>query len=136
MLIKDVMTKEVLTVKRDLPFTEACELFFKNKIHHLPVVDKNHKLVGMFTSNDALKGFVDNVFNSPMGQAMTIESNITVGDLMSDKLIWLNAYDDITQAVLLFKEFGIHAIAVMEKDEIIGILTSNDVMNTYQTVGV
>ena len=55
MLIKNTMTKDVVTVAPDMSITEAKNVMLKNKISKLPVVDKSGSLVGIITKNDLLK---------------------------------------------------------------------------------
>ena len=52
MLVKDVMTKNPISVKPDMSVLEAKEIMNKNKINKLPVLDKNGSLVGIITRND------------------------------------------------------------------------------------
>jgi CBS domain-containing protein len=58
MEVADVMTKELTSVLPDAPATEAVELLLKMQISGLPVIDENHKLVGMFTEKEVLAGIL------------------------------------------------------------------------------
>ena len=55
MLIKDVMTKNPITVEPKATILEATELMKKNNIKKLPVLDKSGALVGIITENDLQK---------------------------------------------------------------------------------
>lgn len=50
--VEKVMTRELITILPTAPVTEAAELMLKNKIHCLPVVDLDGKLVGIITESD------------------------------------------------------------------------------------
>lgn len=50
--VEKVMTRELITILPTAPITEAAELMLKNKIHCLPVVDRQKKLVGIITESD------------------------------------------------------------------------------------
>ena len=52
------MTKDVLTVKPDTSIWDAARLLLDHKIGGLPVIEDG-KLVGMVTSSDLLRAFVD-----------------------------------------------------------------------------
>jgi len=56
--LSKVMTKHVITVKEDATFEAARRLIVSNKIRHLPVVDKQGTLVGVF----AVRSFLDKIF--------------------------------------------------------------------------
>ncbi|MHA1323175.1 MAG: IMP dehydrogenase [Candidatus Helarchaeota archaeon] len=57
LLIKDIMTKEVITAPKDISQQEAQKLLHKHRIEKLPVVDESNKLIGLITMKDLiLKG--------------------------------------------------------------------------------
>ena len=50
--IKEIMTSEVISVSPNDNMTVVDEIFKKNNIHHIPVVDNNGKIVGLISSTD------------------------------------------------------------------------------------
>lgn len=55
--IKDVMTKDVISVKKETPIYEAMELMRKNDITGMPVIKDDMTLVGVITEKDVLRLF-------------------------------------------------------------------------------
>ncbi|MHA1650355.1 MAG: IMP dehydrogenase [Candidatus Helarchaeota archaeon] len=56
LLVKDIMTRDVITANKDISIDEAKKLLHKHRIEKLPVVD-NGKLIGLITIKDLiLKG--------------------------------------------------------------------------------
>ncbi len=55
MPVKDVMTKEVVTVDPEMPVNEAVVKMMDNRINRLPVLEKG-ALVGIVTRGDIIKG--------------------------------------------------------------------------------
>jgi len=53
--VKDVMTKEVVTVEPDIPLNDAIVKMVQRGISRLPVVEKN-ALVGIVTRGDVIRG--------------------------------------------------------------------------------
>ncbi len=53
--IKEVMTKKVVTVSEFTTFEKAADILQENKIEKLPVIDKDHKLIGLITYRDIIK---------------------------------------------------------------------------------
>ena len=51
---KDIMTEEVISVKKDTLIFEAVELLAKNSITGIPVVEDDMTLVGILTEKDVL----------------------------------------------------------------------------------
>ncbi len=58
LLVKDVMTKKVLTVTEDTPIEEAAYIMAENKIGGLPVM-RDKELVGLITETDLFKIFLE-----------------------------------------------------------------------------
>lgn len=54
-LVRDAMIKIVATVSPDASLKNAIEVMMQNKYGCLPVIDKDHKLVGMVSEADLLK---------------------------------------------------------------------------------
>ena len=134
MKIKNLMSDNVLTIREDTPFTEACRMFFQFKIHHLPVVNRVEELIGIVSSNDALKAYNEKIFNRILTYEESVNDIIKIGDIMSHEIYFLNVDDDVSKAILLFKEFNIHSTPVQEARKLVGILTTTDVINAIETV--
>ncbi|MCA9923262.1 MAG: CBS domain-containing protein [Anaerolineales bacterium] len=58
LLVKDVMTKDVLTVAEDTPIEEAAYIMAENKIGGLPVM-RGEEIVGLITETDLFKIFLE-----------------------------------------------------------------------------
>ena len=56
--LKEVMTRNVVTIGEDASFEEARRLVVERGIRHLPIVDQEGRLVGLF----AVRGFLDEIF--------------------------------------------------------------------------
>ena len=57
-LIGDIMTKKVVTISKDAQISDAAELMDSHHIKRLPVVDENHKLIGIVTRGDIIGAMV------------------------------------------------------------------------------
>ena len=57
--IKEVMTKEVVTVTPETTIEEAAKLIHDRKIGGLPVVEQGNELVGILTETDILEAFLE-----------------------------------------------------------------------------
>jgi CBS domain-containing protein len=53
-LCKDIMTSPLIVVNSDMYLYECATLMKQHRIHHLPVVNENHELVGMVSASDFL----------------------------------------------------------------------------------
>lgn len=55
MQVKDVMTRNVISVEASEPILKAARLMLQNRISGLPVIDATGKLVGIVTEGDFLR---------------------------------------------------------------------------------
>ncbi|MBT9140199.1 MAG: Hypoxic response protein 1 [Dehalococcoidia bacterium] len=54
MLAREVMTRDVVTVTLTASVTEVARLLVEHKVSGLPVVDEEHRVVGMITEGDLI----------------------------------------------------------------------------------
>lgn len=52
---QDLMSSPVITIRDDADLSEAAQIFVEHRIRHLPVVDREDRLVGMLSRSDLLK---------------------------------------------------------------------------------
>ena len=69
--IKDVMTKDVLTVQETTPIEEAARIMADNKIGGLPVM-RDHEIIGMITETDLFKIFLELMGARESGVRVTV----------------------------------------------------------------
>ncbi|CAH2214999.1 CBS domain-containing protein [Tepidibacter aestuarii] len=55
MTAKDIMTTDVVVVKQDSTIKEIAEIFLKNRIGGVPVVDEENKIVGIISETDIIQ---------------------------------------------------------------------------------
>lgn len=70
---KDIMTKKVISVKKEMPIYKVVELLIKHGITGIPVVEDDMTLAGILTEKDVLKLFYDkgNAENETVRHFMT-----------------------------------------------------------------
>ncbi len=121
--IHSIMTKNVLTLSPDDNLADAREIMIKNKIHHLPVVNKTGKLVGIITSWDMVKREIgpDEL------------KKIRVEDAMTKNMATLEADQHLGAVAELLLEHLFHAVPIVnEVGNLIGIVTTTDIIRyTY-----
>ena len=57
MIVRQVMTKDPMTISSDLSLIDAAQMMLENKISALPVIE-NDQLVGIITESDIFRAFV------------------------------------------------------------------------------
>lgn len=128
--IKTIMSSDLITVNPADKLTLVKEIFDEHNIHHIPVV-RFKELVGIISKTDFLhflRGFSpndeDRFVNYARLRAYTAEEIMTKG------LAKLDPDDRINVALEIFLVNRFHAIPVVKNDELVGILTTYDVIKT------
>jgi acetoin utilization protein AcuB len=126
--IKTIMTSELITVNPGDKLTAVKEIFEQHNIHHVPVV-RFRELVGIISKTDFmyfLRGFSrneeDRFVNYARLRAYTAE------DIMTTGLAKLGPDDRINVALEMFMVNRFHAIPVIDNQELVGIVTTFDII--------
>ena len=69
MLVRDLMERDVLTLRGDLSIGDACDLFQQARVQGAPVVDEKGRLLGFVSQEDLLYGSMG--APSPPARAIT-----------------------------------------------------------------
>lgn len=120
--VKKVMTTKLITVSEEDTLETITNIFEMHAIHHIPVV-RFKEIVGMITKTDYLsylKGvqLLDDVSYR----------EIKAHEVMTTKLAKIEPLDRIQLAIELFTLNRFHALPVVEKDELVGIVTPHDIL--------
>lgn len=131
MLVKNVMTKNPVTISPECSVTEARALMNKNNIGKLPVVDKNFKLVGMVTKNDLAKSAPSQATTLDMYEISYLLSKLTVEKIMVRDVVTVPDTEVVENAAKVMLEKGIGCVPVISGDLVVGILTESDLFSLF-----
>jgi len=126
--VKTIMTTNLITVNPKDKLTAVREIFDENKIHHIPVV-RFKEIVGMISKTDFLyflRGFQRNEEDRFVNEARLRVYNAE--DIMTTGLAKVTPDDRINVVLDVFLENRFHAIPVVDKGDLVGILTTFDVI--------
>ena len=113
---KDFMTKEVVKIDATKSALDAVKLMAEREVGSLVVMDGN-KPVGIITDRDVMVQVV----------AKGLEpSRVKVSEFMSKPLVTVGLDTPMIEIAKLMKEHGIRRVPVVERGEIVGIVTSTD----------
>ncbi|HLF64982.1 MAG TPA: CBS domain-containing protein [Saprospiraceae bacterium] len=115
--LSSIMTTKLLTAGPNDSLNVVRQILLKHRIHHVPVVE-DKKLVGLVTTYDLFK----------LSFHPDETDNIKVREIMTRKLATLEPHDKIGSAAEIFLEHLFHAVPIVKNGELVGIVTSFDVM--------
>ena len=125
MLVRGVMTKNVITVSPDTPVVEALKIMKEHKFRRLPVVNKAGKLVGLVTET-RLEQVKPRAAAPIIWQISYVLHHTTVGDVMRKKVVTVKPTDTVEMTVAKAQAARVGTAIVVEKNKIVGICTTND----------
>lgn len=117
MLVKEVMTKHVITINVDASVLDACNLYKKTKVGCL-VITKGETCVGIVTERDLIERTICQ-FRDP--------EKTKVYEIMSQDIKVVHALDTLEHALETMKRFNIKKLPVVSSEKVVGIITITDV---------
>jgi len=126
MLIKDVMTTQLITIESTSSLDTARQIFEKNQIRHIIVID-NDKLVGILSNHDLLRvSFGDTYGDDQATVDDAIVNMLTVKDVMRHEPVFITPDSSIEDAIFILLNRRFHSLPVVENDSVVGIVTTTD----------
>ena len=127
MLVKNWMSKEVITVDADDTMQNAIYTLQEQNIKMLPVMD-DVKLVGIITDRDLKKASPSDATTLDMHELLFLISKIKVRDLMKEPVFTARPDDTVEEAAALLLEKKISGLPVIdEQNRLVGIITRSDI---------
>jgi CBS-domain-containing membrane protein len=136
-LVTDVMTREVIAVKKYDDIHEAARLLSENRISGLPVVDAENIVLGVVTEADILsmtgikdghnfKDILRHILGEPLPER---KSGDLVGDIMTSPAVTTRPDVDIKEVARVLDEKRIKRLPVVdEKNKLLGIISRADIV--------
>ncbi|HQU59256.1 MAG: CBS domain-containing protein [Phaeodactylibacter sp.] len=127
--IRDIMTTKLVTVTPDRPAKAIQEIFGKNDFHHIPVVEKGERLIGIISKEDLFKVVSVLSLQNPENNHTERELNrLNAADIMTKYPISLDPDDTIGLAADIFLANKFHALPIVEDDKLVGLITTHDLL--------
>jgi len=117
MLVKEIMTKNVVGIDRHKTAFDACILYRDKAVGCLLVTD-SEQCVGIVTERDIIERTIC-LHKNP--------EETKVEDIMSSNIKTVHALDKIEKALDIMIENNIKKLPVLQNDEVVGIITVTDI---------
>ena len=144
---RDVMTKEVFTVRESATLAEAAKVMRKHHVSGLPIVDKAGRVLGILSEKDILRSLeeplpsslpaslIDLVLTGGAGAQASLdklrdhlEANRVERWMTPDPIV-VHPAASVADIAELMRERKINRVPVVEGKRLIGIVTRYDVLN-------
>jgi len=143
--VKDIMTRDVVTVSPETEILQAVKILLENHINGVPVVDADGNLVGILCQSDLvaqqkkiptpslftlLDGFI------PLTSLKHIEKEVqkiaatSVTHAMTPDPVTVQSDATVEEVATLMVNKNFHTIPVMEEGKLVGIVGKEDILRT------
>jgi CBS domain-containing protein len=143
--VKDIMTRELITVSPDTEIVQATKLLLGNRINGIPVTDETGKLVGILCQSDLiaqqkklpipsfftfLDGLITLTSMKQIEKQVQKIAAITVAQAMTPNPVTVQPETDIEKVAALMVDKNFHTIPVVDEGELVGIVGKEDILKT------
>jgi CBS domain-containing protein len=136
--VRDIMTTQVVAVKRGASFKEMAARLRQDRVSAFPVVDDNGKVIGVVSEADMLAKEVLNGDHLGTLTAMLHRrekekaDGLTAGDLMTHPAVTVAPGDSVEHAARLMYTLQVKRLPVVDPaGKLLGIISRTDVLAVY-----
>lgn len=119
MQVKDIMSKQVKTVRANASVMEAAKVMSAHRIGGLVVISGTGAIDGIVTERDIMDDVVAKGINA---------RDIEVKDIMTDKVYVVDSHASLEDAANVMTEYKIKRLPVVDKGVLVGIVTASDLI--------
>ena len=115
---KDIMTKQVVCIRKDTPIFEAIRLMAEKNITGIPVVEDDLILVGILSEQDVMRLF----------HTYEDEKDRTVNDFMTQPAIHFEENEPLLDVCYCLKDNHIRRVPVTSNGKVSGVISRSDIL--------
>lgn len=131
MIVKTVMTQNVISVTPQTSLTDARAIMVKKGISKLPVLGGGGEVIGIITKNDLAKAGPSIATTLDVYEAGYLLSRITCDKIMTRKVISVDENEVIEEAARIMVDEQVGCLPVMAGDIMCGIITESDLFHLF-----
>ena len=139
MYVKDLMTREVVTISPETPLRAVAETFLAHGISGAPVCDPEGHVLGVISKRDILHKEQGPSYEESRGVLARFRSpNVspkpdarTAREAMTQPALTVSTFSSVAGAARLMLEKGVSRLPVVSGDTIAGIVTETDLVRVF-----
>ena len=131
MLVSNIMTRNPVFIHPELSLADARLIMDKQRIGHLPVLNKNNVLVGLITRVDLVKAAPSSATSLDMYEISYLLSKLTVEKIMEKTVVIVQENEVVEEAARIMADQGIGCLPVMNGSLLTGIVTDTDIFHFF-----
>ncbi|MFA9457115.1 acetoin utilization AcuB family protein [Halalkalibacter sp. AB-rgal2] len=126
MLINQIMKENVITLEEDATIKDAMQTIELRQIRHIPIVNKSNQLVGIISDRD-IRDASPSIFHSTDHLEDFLKP---LSSIMARNVITAHPLDFVAEASILFYEYHIGCLPIVQVNQLVGIITETDILHT------
>lgn len=127
MLIREWMTRNVVSVTPDTSMMKASKIMKEKGVRRLPVLDSNNRIVGIVSDRDIKEASPSKATTLDMHELYYLLSEVKVKNIMTPDPVVVHADQTVETVALLLVERHIGGVPVVDdENKVIGIITDSD----------
>ena len=126
MIIERRMTKNPVTINPEASVVEASELMKNEKVHRLPVLDRDKNLIGVISEKDILFATPSPASSLSIHEMAYLLSKLTVRKLMTKNPVTISRTTTVEEAARLMVDQDLSCLPVVEDGKLVGIVSKSD----------
>ena len=115
---KDIMTENIISVKKETPICEVLRLLVEHNISGIPVVEDDMTLVAVLSERDVLSLF----------RASEDVENKTVGHFMTQPAIFFDEEENLQEVCDCLMDNYLRIVPVTSEGKLVGVLSRRDII--------
>jgi acetoin utilization protein AcuB len=134
MLVNQKMTRNPITTRTDTSVSDALSLMHEKKVHRLPVLDSNGKLVGIVSEGDLLYASPSPATTLNVWEMHALLAKLKVEKVMTREVITITEDTLVEEAARIMVEKKIGGLPVLRGKELVGIITESDIFKVFISI--
>ena len=127
MLIREWMTKDVVTASLDVSMLKISKMMKEYGIRRVPVVDDNNKVIGIVSDRDVKDASPSKATTLDMHELYYLLSEIKARDIMTPDPFTVNIKETVERVAMVMLKHKIGGLPVVDDDgKLAGIITDRD----------
>ena len=131
MLVKERMSRPVITVHPEMPVQEALNLMREERVRRFPVVDRHGRMVGIVSERDLLHAAPSDATSLSIWEVHYLVSKITVKKVMTRQVITIAEDTPLEEAARIMADHKFGGLPVVREGEVVGIITETDLFKIF-----
>lgn len=136
-LVKDFMTRQLVTCRKTDSIKFALDLMNQNKVSRLVVTDENGSPIGLVSTNTLLihSDYFSKGTTRSRDYLLPLKDNVSVNDLLEENLVTINEDKDLADAASKMINSKISGIPVLDSNQkLVGVVSKTDVVKAFSDI--